>query len=151
MPSKGSGLPPSVGVCGSSSSGGDTTTSGMPRPPWPWCCRDGEAHRSEGGVLWGVVKGEAPVAAAAAEEEVEDKEEGSRWLRRTATRDSRLWDRPPMAAHGPGFCRERREVDRPSPNGRRQRGRGQTRGKGAEGGKEEEEEVEEKRKRGLEK
>ena len=117
----------SVGVCGGSSSGGDTTTSGMPRLPWPWCCGDWETHRSEGGVLWGVVKGEAPVVAAA----VEDKEEGSRWLRRMATRDSRLWDRPPMVAHGLGFWRERREEDRPSPNGRQQGGGGErTRGKG---------------------
>lgn len=45
-----------------------------------------------------------------------EEEEGSRWLSRTETLDSRLWDRLDTEDAVPGLWRERREEDRPSPN-----------------------------------
>lgn len=45
------------------------------------------------------------------------EEEGSRWLSRTETLDSRLWERLETEEDDdPGLWRERREEDRPSPN-----------------------------------
>lgn len=58
-----------------------------------------------------MVKGEGPGKSPVLEEE-----EGSRWLSRTETLDSRLWDRLDTEDAVPGLWRERREEDRPSPN-----------------------------------
>lgn len=55
--------------------------------------------------------GERPEEEPALEEEV-----GRRWLSRTETLDSHLWDRLVTEEAAPGFWRERREEDRPSPN-----------------------------------
>lgn len=48
----------------------------------------------------------------------EEEEEGRRWLSRTETLDSRLWERLETEEEEavPGLWRERREEDRPSPN-----------------------------------
>lgn len=61
----------------------------------------------------------------------EEEEEGRRWLSRTETLDSRLWERLETEEGDPGLWRERREEDRPSPN------RGTKRGEkeGSKGGK----------------
>lgn len=57
-----------------------------------------------------------------------EEEEGSRWLSRTETLDSRLWERLETEEAAPGLWRERREEDRPSPNsgdkGKKGRGKG---------------------------
>lgn len=126
----------------SSSSGGDTTTSGM-----AWRTGTGpEARggfgerRGVGGVFWGVVRGEVPVECPPAEVE---EEFGRRRLRRMETRDSRLWDR--LETEAPGF-REWREAERPSPGaggrhnnkegkrGREEREEGGKRGRMVKGG-----------------
>lgn len=57
-----------------------------------------------------------------------EEEEGRRWLSRTETLDSRLWERLETEEAAPGLWRERREEDRPSPNrgnkGKKGRGEG---------------------------
>lgn len=56
-----------------------------------------------------------------------EEEEGRRWLSRTETLDSRLWDMLETDEVVPGLWRERREEDRPSPirgeNGKKGRDR----------------------------
>lgn len=64
-----------------------------------------------------------------------EEEEGSRWLRRTETLDSRLWERLEIEEAAPGLLRERREEDRPSPN-RGDKGKKGERWREKEGGKE---------------
>lgn len=80
------------------------------------------------------MRGEGPEEDPALEEE-----EGRRWLSRTETLDSHLWDRLMTEEAAPGFWRERWEEDRPSPN------RGVNGKERKKRGKEEEEE-----KRGIE-
>lgn len=99
-----------------------------------------EQRLGDGGVFWGVVRGEGLGEAPGAEEE-----EGRRWLRRRVTRDSRLWGRLETEEAAPGFWMERREEDRPSPNrgdnGKEERGREKEQGK-KEGGRVRQEEQE---------
>lgn len=74
------------------------------------------------GVLWGEGPGDSPVL---------EEEEGRRWLSRTETLDSRLWDRLETEEANPGLWRESREEDKPSPNrgdnGKKRRGEGKYR------------------------
>lgn len=68
-----------------------------------------------------------------------EEEEGRRWLSRTETLDSRLWERLETEEAAPGLWRERREEDRPSPNrgdnNKKGRREGRENGGKGEGGK----------------
>lgn len=66
---------------------------------------------NDAGVFCGVERGEGSGDAPVLEEE----EEGRRWLSRMETLDSLLCDRL-ETEEAPGFWRESREDDRPSPN-----------------------------------